>query len=188
MPVDIRIEIAQCRLDPSISHRFLCLVVPLQCNCLLVSNAGSQFCHSVLGRKGGTNCRKGSHHARYMITDHRPQHRHCWQNDGKLLGVSNGQEYVNIDCKQLQIPLNTPHPTPIVPIPTSSIQYVHPSSPFPPHPLSTAAWPLISSLSWLSLAFSILTSYSSSLCLLLFLSSSSNLFLSTVHLLDQPLR
>ena len=36
---------------------------------------------------------------------------------------------------------STPHILHPLSLPTSSIQYVHPSSPFPPHPLSTAAWP-----------------------------------------------
>ena len=79
---------------------------------------------------------------------------------------------------------STPHILHPLSLPTSSIQYIQPSSPFPPHPLSTVRL----GLSWLSLAFSILSSSSSSLCLLLFLSSSSSLFLSTVHLLVQPLR
>ena len=41
---------------------------------------------------------------------------------------------------------STPHILHPLSLPTSSIQYVHPSSPFPPHPLSTAAWPLIPQL------------------------------------------
>ena len=104
----------------------------------------------------------------------------------KVLGeASKGQHCVKIAVNWLRTIARIPqHPTSYTHCPYPRPRY---STSNPP-PSSTFYCGLAtSSLSWFSLAFSILTSSSSSLCLLLFLSSSSNLFLSTVHLLAQPL-